>query len=273
MIINSKIPFFFWILFYLDVLLHSMKKTTIVIFCLMFALGMSAQDVDRLQSKVEPADVDVQTETTEVYRNGMMPVATFNHESASYADSLHLPEVDYNGRIPRLHSWYTPYLGYGIGTWQLHEGLNVNLGLSAFTSFGKHSFNGWSRDVSVVYAKPINDKLSIALGGYLNSISSNIGSYNEGGLTAMLDYRFNDHWEAYLFAQKSFLNDNTMMFSHRMSPMYMMYSPFYNGGDRIGGGVRYHFNNDNFIQFQFEYQQLPDFHRSIEQRWQHPDQK
>lgn len=273
MIINSKKAYFFWLFFNFGVLLQSMKKLFVVISCLISVLCAGAQERSALQSKVEPLSTESVDAEEPQYRNGMMPVSDYNVEMPSYADSLHLPELDYNGRVPNMRSWYSPYYGYGFGGWELHSGLNVNLGVSAFTSFGKHAFSGWSQNISLMYAMPVNDKLSVALGGYINNISSGIGGYREGALSAVLDYRFNEHWEAFLYAQKSILNNNNLTFSRGMYPMYMMGSPFWDGGDRIGGGVRYHFKNDTFVQFQFEYQKLPDFHQNIEQRWQHPDQK
>ena len=58
---------------------------------------------------------------------------------------------------------------WGFDTWQLHKGLNVNLGASVFASFGKGAPKGagFGQDISLMYATPINDKLSLAVGGWL----------------------------------------------------------------------------------------------------------
>src|SRR3712207_5576772 len=139
-----------------------MKSIFTIILLLLQALATSAQDAQDSERE---------------YRNGIMPVPIPKIEASAYADSLRLPELDYNGRVRSINSWCYPMFGYGIGNWDVHQGININLGLSAFTSFGKHNFSGWGRNFSAVYAKPINNKLSIALGGYLNSISSGRGNY------------------------------------------------------------------------------------------------
>ncbi len=207
------------------------------------------------------------------YLNGMVPVASFKADIP--ADSLHLPTLDYSGRVPSHRWWYHP-LCYGGFGWDLHEGLNINLSLSAFTSFGKNSFSGTAERIAAVYAKPINKKLSFAIGGYLNNINSGIGSYREGGLTAILDYRFNDHWEAYIYGQKSIVNSGDSRFHHGMyNPLYYnMCTPFDNIGDRIGAGVRYHFNESTYLEVQVDWSRYPgdDLGRNVMQHNQMPGQ-
>lgn len=205
------------------------------------------------------------------YLNGMVPVASFKPEAP--ADSLHLPTLDYSGRMPNCRWWYHPW-GFGGYGWELHEGLNVNLSLSAFTSFGKNSFSGTAERLAAVYAKPLNKKLSFAVGGYLNNINSGIGSYREGGLTAILDYRFNEHWEAYIYGQKSLVDRADNRFCRNaFNPYGYMFSPFDNIGDRIGAGVRYHFNESTYIEVQMDWMSYPDdFNRNVIRHDQMPGQ-
>ena len=62
--------------------------------------------------------------------------------------------------------------GGGFGSWNLHEGLNVSLGLSVFSTFGSGgtwSGAGFGQNVAMLYAKPLTDRLSIAAGGYLSN--------------------------------------------------------------------------------------------------------
>ncbi len=253
-----------------------MMKAIFYIFALLVLCApLSAQEniVDTRGYVTETKQPDVETDGSEKeYLNGMVPVATFNNDMP--ADSLHLPTLDYSGRVPSNRWWYHP-LCYGGFGWDLHEGLNVNLSLSAFTSFGRNSFSGTAERIAAMYAKPINKKLSFAIGGYLNNINSGIGSYREGGLTAILDYRFNDHWEAYIYGQKSIVNSGDIRFRHGMyNPLYYnMCTPFDNIGDRIGAGVRYHFNESTYLEVQVDWSRYPnDFGRDVMLHNQMPGQ-
>ena len=54
-----------------------------------------------------------------------------------------------------------------------------------------------------MYATPLNEKLSLARGGYLNNLYWQHNSMRDAGLSAVLGYQFDEHWEAYLYGQKS----------------------------------------------------------------------
>ena len=54
----------------------------------------------------------------------------------------------------------------------------------------------------------------------------------DAGLTAMLSYRFDEHWEAALFAQKSLIKPQVPRHLYWMDDV----------GDKIGASVRYSFN-------------------------------
>lgn len=165
--------------------------------------------------------------------------------------------------------------------WGLHSGLNVQVGLSVFAQFGKgaHSGAGFQQDIALMYAAPINDKLSVAVGGYLNNVNYAGGNWHDAGLAAVLGYRFNEHWEAYIYGQKSITNN----MAGRLP--YSMYDGHYGGcgvggygrfsrnffgmpaysaydlsgiGDRIAATVRYNFNNNMSIQVSVENRWMPD---------------
>lgn len=256
------------------VLLQVMKVIANILSLLLLSAPLSAQEV---VSGIKGTDSEVQHPATEAaeeepeYLNGMVPVPSFGADAP--ADSLHLPTLDNSGRVPNHRWWYHPWAFGGYG-WDLHEGLNVSLGLSAFTSFGRNSFSGTAERLAAVYAKPINKKLSFAVGGYLNNINSGIGSYREGGLTAVLDYRFNDRWEAYIYGQKSLVNSSDSRFQRNwLSPYGYMFSPFDNAGDRIGAGLRYHFNESTYLEVQVDWANYPDdFHRNMLRHNQMPGQ-
>jgi outer membrane scaffolding protein for murein synthesis (MipA/OmpV family) len=54
----------------------------------------------------------------------------------------------------------------------------------------------------------------------------------DAGLTAMLNYRFNEHWEAAVFAQKSLIKPKVPPYLYWMGDV----------GDKIGASVRYNIN-------------------------------
>ena len=166
-------------------------------------------------------------------------------------DSLHLPRLNWRGQMP--YSVY-PYWGWMSvpGYWTLHEGLNMSLSASVFASWGdsKYQGTGFSQDISAMYAMPLSKRLSLAMGGFFSNVSFDHGALRYGGLSAVLNYRFNDHWEAYLYGQKSLVETNRQM------PWWGMG----NIGDRIGAGVIYHVNPTFSFEVNVEYFDRPAYH-------------
>lgn len=164
-------------------------------------------------------------------------------------DSLHLPRLNWRGQMPLT---MYPYWGWfsGMGNWKLHEGLNMNLGTSVFGSWGgsKYLGTGFTQDISMMYAVPLSSKLSLAVGGYFSNMFFAHDSYRSAGLSGVLSYRFNDHWEAYVYGQKSLVETS------RQIPLWGMG----NYGDRIGAGVIYHVDPTLSFEVNVEYMHLPD---------------
>ncbi|WP_308269303.1 hypothetical protein [Prevotella sp.] len=197
-------------------------------------------------------------------------------ENVEMQDSLHLPKMNMYGQ-PETIAHYPLNFG-GWYDWGLHKGLNVQIGASVFAQFGKgaHSGAGFQQNIAMMYATPINDKLSVAVGGYMNNINYAGDNWRDAGLSAVIGYRFNEHWEAYVYGQKSITNN----IGNRLR--YSMYDGYYGGyygpgmggfggfsrnffgmpaysaydlmnvGDRIGATVRYNFNNNLSIQVSVE---------------------
>ena len=193
-----------------------------------------------------------------------------------HQDSLNLPPVNLYGQaetIGRYPTWFG-----GWNSWALHRGLNVQLGASVFTQFGKGARGGagFQQNIAMMYAVPVSDKLSVAVGGYLNNVNYAGGNWHEAGLSAVAGYRFNEHWEAYVYGQKS----TTGNMGNRLR--YSMYDGYYGGmggfggfsrnffgmpqysaydlsgfGDRIGATVRYNFNNNMSIEVSVENRWMP----------------
>ena len=142
-------------------------------------------------------------------------------------------------RLPPLSSRGTlacyPYWGgtlSGLSHWQLHPGLNVSLSASAIIGTGRHGGSGFANSAALMYAGSITPRLSYAVGAYSTMLDYGGRQMHDAGLTAMLDYRFDEHWEATAFVQKSVVQP-------RLMPQHYWLSDV---GDKIGASVRYHFN-------------------------------
>ncbi len=143
-------------------------------------------------------------------------------------DKKALDESYYNNPVSDLTYNLSPTYGYG-----LHKGLNVSLGASAFATFGKNvpHKGGFSQNINATYLAPLtkDGKLWIAGGGYFNNTFWGSDSYRDVGLYAILGYKFNEHWEAYVYGQLS-INNNYDNFYSR----YTGYGPY--GYGRYGLG-------------------------------------
>lgn len=164
-------------------------------------------------------------------------------DSYHRSETLHLPLLNTHGQVMR-HT-YMPYYYGGWQPWELHPGLNVNLGASVFAMLGKHAPHGagFGQNAALMYALPLTDRLTLAFGGYFSNLTWQHSSYQNAGLTAVLDYRFDEHWEAFVYGQKSIV---------RSHPYPLPLYDLGHGGDRLGAGVRYHFNPSTWIEVSVE---------------------
>lgn len=158
--------------------------------------------------------------------------------------TLHLPTLNNLGQMHYINRWPMSYSLTGYQNWDLHQGLNMSLGASVFAGFGKYapSGAGFAQNVSGMYALPFNDKLSLAFGGYFLNADWGGRNLRDAGLNAVLGYKFNDHWEAYLFGQKSLM---------RPKVPWPYYDPM-EFGDRLGAALKYNFNPSFSIQLSVE---------------------
>lgn len=204
-----------------------MKRMVIIFFALWMSFTVKGQEL---------AD-------TLAYRQSHAPSAfTGIHEDVLFSDSLHLPAFTQYGKLYNIVMF--PYAWGGLYQWNLHQGLNVSLGASAFAQFGKHARHGagFSQNISMMYADTISHKLSFAIGGYFNNLSWAHDTYRDAGLNAVLSYKFNNHWEAYLYGQKSLVNTRMPL------PLYDVNDI----GDRIGAAVKYNVSPNFSIQLNVE---------------------
>ena len=158
--------------------------------------------------------------------------------------TLHLPELNSLGQMHAISRWPGSYGLMGYQNWDLHKGMNLSLGASVFTGFGKYapSGAGFAQNASGMYAWPINDKLSFAAGVYLLNATWGGLNLRDTGLSGVLSYKFNEHWEGYLYGQKSLIEPKL--------PYYLYYNPEL--GDRIGAAVKYNVTPSFYIQLSVE---------------------
>ena len=163
--------------------------------------------------------------------------------------TLHLPVLNSLGQVPYMSMWPMSHSFLGYGDWLLHSGMNLSVGASVFASFGKHAPKGagFAQDIVGMYAVPITSKLSMAAGGYF--LNADWGGMNmrDAGASGVLGYQFNEHWEGYLYGQKSLVEQRTPW------PLY----PMQEVGDRIGAAIKYNITPNFSINISVEDRKKP----------------
>jgi hypothetical protein len=150
----------------------------------------------------------------------------------------------------------------------MHEGLNASIDLSAFYVSGKGlpHHGGFSQGVDLTYLAPLtkDKKAWFALGGDVRHINWGSDRYYNASLYAMLGYKFNEYWEAWIYGQKNIANNfNNYGWGYGRYGMWgwtPLYGPmYYNrvgmgtpGADVLGAAVRYSPNKNFFIQINVE---------------------
>lgn len=198
-----------------------------------------------------------------------------NQEGTSYqgniTDKNALDESYYNNPINDLTYGIVPTYGYG-----LHKGLNLSIGASAFATFGKNlpHKGGFSQNINATYLAPLtkDGKLWIAGGGYFNNTFWGSDSYRDVGLYAIMGYKFNEHWEAYVYGQLSISNNYSSLYNRYAgygygrygmgfysglwgpfgSTMPMGYGMGVPGANVLGAGVKYNVNKNFSIGINIE---------------------
>ena len=206
----------------------------------MTALAANAQE-EKPQNKAEFDD--------ELYNQSLkmttpMTTSSTLSEFGVSLDSLHLPELDDRGRV-MIYNYYHYYFGGTWSNWRLHEGLNLSLGASIFSQFGKHAYGGvgFAQNLSVQYATALTSRLSIAVGGYLDNMYWANTTFRDAGMTAVLGYKFNEQWEGYVYGQKSIVTNVPI-------PPYLQ--ELNEMGDRIGAALRYNITPNISVQMSVE---------------------
>lgn len=168
---------------------------------------------------------------------------------------VNLPVVNEYGQMPYYGSWhYYPYYTGSYNTWDLHKGLNVNLGFRAMMEFGKNSLSGvgFGENVAMIFADNFKrvPKLSYGVGIYMDNVNWGNSTSRAAGLTAMMGYQLNDNWSTFMYLQKNLVHSNNFRL-----PWY------YHGAevakDAIGAAIRYSFSPGTYIQLNIECNKYP----------------
>ena len=134
---------------------------------------------------IESARLQGPREATEAEKEYARRLAEDRAQQAQIDNNL--PLITENGQTVTPNDFYYPAWGYGVGAWRLHKGLNINLGASAFASFG-HGDNhgaGFSQDVSLMYVTNLSKKATLTVGGYVNHLTYRGDNYFVGGVNAV----------------------------------------------------------------------------------------
>ncbi|MGN0234363.1 MAG: hypothetical protein ACI4B5_08090 [Bacteroidaceae bacterium] len=90
-----------------------------------------------------------------------------------------------------------PWMGYGTGGWDLHEGLNAQVGAGVRVGWGKN--NPWKgasffTDLAAMYCTPISKdgRWNVAVGGYFSNYRLWGRQANSVGICGLVNYQFND---------------------------------------------------------------------------------
>lgn len=145
----------------------------------------------------------------------------------------------------------------------LYQGLNVSMGLSVFSQFGKHARKGagFTQSLSATYLHPLGKKAWIAAGGYVDHTIWGGDSYTTGGLYGELGYQFNDHWSAYIYGRKSLVSSGAEAYGYPYGHgMYGIRTPYMydNLGDKLGAAVRWTPNPTLSIELSVEKNWYPN---------------
>lgn len=158
------------------------------------------------------------------------------------------------------------------------DGLHVSVGLSAFATFGKNMphHSGFTQTIDADYLMPLTQdgKLWLRAGGYLNNMNWGADNYRDLGVYAVMGYKFNEHWEAYVYGQLSISNNYNSLYGRYIGYGYGMYGmrPYgmypgawgvgstlpggygmgMPGANVLGAGVQYNVNKNFHIRLNVE---------------------
>ena len=184
---------------------HRLRFIVSILLAVVAAQFLHAQEVkQQLPSSIDSISTIVPEPSLIQSEEGVPSLAQANPEDSTQ-ERIDMGYFSPFGRIG-VGLYPTPW-----GIWSpLHEGLNVSLGMSVFAQLGKKALYkgaGFQQGVSMMYVEPVTSRLSVALGGYMNNVTWAHNTLRDAGISAIMGYQFDEHWEAYLYGQKSLVNN------------------------------------------------------------------
>lgn len=148
---------------------------------------------------------------------------------------------------PTLFSMWQPWRPFGGGgLWNLHEGFNAQIEAGVMVGFGKNNpFHGASffTDISLMYALPVNDRWSLAIGGDVSRFRIWNSDVVNTRIEALANYKINDRLDATLYG------------IHTLAPLTSdshLYAPFLDRCSSIGAGLTWKANESISLGISFE---------------------
>ena len=169
-------------------------------------------------------------------------------DSMSTSLALPTPAPIFGMAAPGFDGCSPWYMGSYGSMWDLHEGLNAQLGMSIAAAFGKHAPSGvgFGQSANLAYAMPLGKGFSAAAGLYVQNMDWGHFHQRDFGLSAVLGYKINDVVSVYAYGTKSFMP--------RQEQQPVMGYPFYleNFRDRIGAMAEFKIGENAKIQVSVE---------------------
>ncbi|MBQ0020202.1 MAG: hypothetical protein KBT39_06735 [Bacteroidales bacterium] len=183
-----------------------MKRVLTILLGAMLSLPLSAQ--------VERAEVQL----VDSVSAGEMPTEMLDEALDDGYTGITLWRPSYHGlpsygypsyAMPSVMPVYRPsfYGPHYMDLWDIHKGLNASVDMGVSVGVGKH--NPWKgahffTDLTLLYAYPVNDRLTLAAGmdyGYFSGLGSGMNNLSLFGLA---NYKINDRFDVTGFVSHDF---------------------------------------------------------------------
>ncbi|MCF0235477.1 MAG: hypothetical protein HUK09_01955 [Bacteroidaceae bacterium] len=176
--------------------------------------------------------------------------------------TLVMPTYSYAAPFSMWGYGFAPYSswGWGMGNgWALREGFNAQVSMNVMAGWGRNapSGAGFGQNLAVAYAKPINDRLSLAVGLYANNLSWDRLSQRDVGISAVMRYKVTDWMNVYAYASKSFGGERPAL--RTLNP-YSLWAPYEWGSPdlHVGGAAEFKLGERATLSVHFDYVKFDD---------------
>lgn len=144
--------------------------------------------------------------------------------------------------------------------------LHASVDISVVAGFGKNAPKGagFAQNVNVWYSTSLGRHVWLTAGGYLGHLNWDGINATNAGLYGELGYQFDEHWAAYVYGQKSLVNNGCYGYYgypyYCGNPYYYGYNDYYGCnpfGDKLGAAVRWTPNKSFSMELSVEKDWLP----------------